>query len=271
MRIVLLCGNQPNQVALACKLALKHELVGVVLENKKSKKGRSIKIKNIFGKLLDVSVFSMIRNTWKQLMNYYSAQYTFIPATVSQKSVAHINSPAVVQFITSLQPDLLLVSGTSMVREDILKLNIPGGILNLHTGLSPYVKGGPNCTNWCIATRQAHLIGNTVMWIDAGIDSGDVVTTELVPLTGEETFFELHLKVMEHAHQLYVNCLDASLQTRRIKQADISVGKTYYTRMWNSWFKLSLLFNFFFSYKNEISNRQRRIGNEEIVIYPISR
>jgi methionyl-tRNA formyltransferase len=272
MRIVLLCGNQPNQIALANKLASKHELAGVVLENKKKSKPGNFKVKDIFGKVLDLSVFRLIRNTWKQLMNYYSVQYPSIPGTVSQKIVSSVNSPEVVQFITSLQPDLLLVSGTSIVREGILNLNIPNGILNLHTGLSPYVKGGPNCTNWCIATKQAHLIGNTVMWIDAGIDSGDIVTTELVPLTGDESFFELHLKVMEHAHQLYINSVDAiSLQTRKIKQADISLGKIYYTRMWNTWFKLSLLFNFLFSYKNEMRNRQKRIDKEEIVTYPLSK
>jgi len=37
---------------------------------------------------------------------------------------------------------------------------------------------------WCLAKNWLHLIGNTVMWIDPGIDSGDLLSTERTPLDG---------------------------------------------------------------------------------------
>jgi methionyl-tRNA formyltransferase len=88
------------------------------------------------------------------------------------------------------------------------------GILNLHTGLSPYVKGGPNSTNWCIANNELYLIGNTIMWIDEGIDPGNIVTTEITEFTGDERLTDVHIKVMDHGHNLYLKAIDNLAQGR---------------------------------------------------------
>ena len=119
------------------------------------------------------------------------------------------------------------------------------GILNLHTGLSPYIKGGPNCTNWCIATKQFHLIGNTIMLVDIGIDTGNLVTTELVDFTGDEDLSGIHLKVMEHAHNLYLKAIDKLSKGEHfnIKQSSISKGTTFYTKQWGLKEKINLIKN----------------------------
>jgi methionyl-tRNA formyltransferase len=129
----------------------------------------------------------------------------------------------------------------------LLALNPAIGILNLHTGLSPYIKGGPNCTNWCIATNQFHLIGNTVMWIDKGIDTGNLVATEATSFSGSEDLFEIHQKVMEHAHQLYIDVLMQFVGQNStlpdLKQESITGGTTYYGKQWNARMKQLLLKN----------------------------
>jgi len=119
------------------------------------------------------------------------------------------------------------------------------GILNLHTGVSPYVKGGPNCTNWCIATNQFHLVGNTIMWIDEGIDSGNIITTELTKVDWSKSLLDIHIAVMEHAHLLYVKAIKYLAQgnVSNIKQSDIGTGKTYYTKDWKLKNKRDLIKN----------------------------
>jgi len=246
MKIVLLCGNQSNQAALANKVANQFDLAGVVLEKRKPKKLSRISFLELFNKVLDRTLFSGIRNVWFHLLEYYDRRFPSLP-NVKQITVTQINSETTVDFIKEIQPDLLMVSGTSMVKEKILNLPVQKGILNLHTGLSPYIKGGPNCTNWCLATHQIHLIGNTVMWIDAGIDSGNIITTELTEFSGDENLLQIHIKVMEHAHDLYLRSLKVIENNfencPNIKQASITEGKTYYTRMWGvkqKWKILSL-------------------------------
>ena len=72
--------------------------------------------------------------------------------------VENINSNESYEFSNKLNPDLIIVSGTRLVKEKLLSIPTTIVILDLHTGLSPYIKGGPNCTNWCIATNKFHLL-----------------------------------------------------------------------------------------------------------------
>jgi methionyl-tRNA formyltransferase len=73
------------------------------------------------------------------------------------------------------------------------------------------------------------------MWIDAGIDSGNILTTEFTPLNGDETFAQIHMKVMEHAHQLYVKAIKFVVEgkTNSIPQVSIANGITHYNKDWD--------------------------------------
>lgn len=234
MKIILLCGNKSNQYALAAKVANNFDLVGIVLEQKKAKQPRNLFY--IIPKIINRLFFFKISTSWNEMLSYYAKNY-LLPKKPNKLITDNINSKVVADFIMTLQPDLIMVSGTSLIKKDILDLRIPKGIINLHTGLSPYVKGGPNCTNWCISNNTLHLIGNTVMWIDKGIDSGNIITSETVRFNGDETLNEIHIKVMEHAHHLYLKVLYTLLSDFEncpsIKQTDIGKGQLFLTRMWN--------------------------------------
>lgn len=246
MKIVLLCGHQYNQVALANKIAQQFHLAGIIIEKKETKNATAFSLKQIIEKILNRTFFITLHRSWFKLLDGYQKEYPDFPETEKIR-VSNINADASVDFIRRLKPDLVMVSGTSIVKKKILELHIPKGIINLHTGLSPYINGGPNCTNWCIAEKQFHLIGNTIMWIDAGIDSGDIITTERTLLNGKESLPELHLKVMNHAHTLYLKVLkkieEDPEHCPKVKQRSIAAGTTYYSRQWNSNAKWRLLKN----------------------------
>jgi methionyl-tRNA formyltransferase len=245
MKIVLLTCNAPNQAALAAKLSKQFQLAGIVIEEKKVIKKRR-KIKDYVNALIDRLLFQELRKSWFGMQDYYRKQFTF-PA-IETLIVTTINSNETIDFLKKLQPDLVMVSGTAMLKKKILELEFKIGIVNLHTGLSPFIKGGPNCTNWCLSINQFHLIGNTVMWIDAGIDSGDLIATQFTPLNGEESLKELQIKVMEHAHQLYLHCVtllqESPEKIKAVKQNSIASGQTFYTRDWTISAKWKAIRNF---------------------------
>jgi folate-dependent phosphoribosylglycinamide formyltransferase PurN len=226
MRIILWIGNEPNQKALANKIHSLFPLAGIVTETRARK--RKITLSKILSRLF----LSSIGKAWWNMQQYYCKHFPDYP-NVRTIDVENINSDKVYEF--SKDADLIIVSGTRMIKEKLLSLKPKIGILNLHTGLSPYVKGGPNCTNWCIANGEFHFIGNTIMWIDAGIDSGNILTTEFTPLSGEETLEQVHLNVMEHAHALYLKAITYVLEgkTNSVPQHSIAKGNTYYTKDWN--------------------------------------
>jgi len=246
MRVVIVCGNNSNQKALAYKVSSNFNVVGIVVESKKQK-NKYFTFKDKFIRIWERFKYFKIHNAWKNLMNHYQSIYpSFNNKNI--KFVENINDKSVVPFIKHLEPDTIIVSGTRMIKAPFFEIKPKKGVLNLHTGISPYIKGGPNCTNWCISENKFHFIGNTVMWIDEGIDTGNIITTEQTPLRGNESLFQIHLKVMDHAHDLYLRSIEVVRNNFEncpsVCQKSIGKGKIYYTNMWRSSQKKLLLKNF---------------------------
>jgi methionyl-tRNA formyltransferase len=243
MRIVLWIGNEANQKALANKIHQIFPLAGIVTETRKSKS--SLTVKKIGAKIVEKIFLAKIGNAWIEMLRYFEKLFPSYP-NVPLLDTENINNENVLEFTRNLMPDLIIVSGTRLIKDKLLAIEPPKGIMNLHTGLSPYIKGGPNCTNWCIATKQFHLIGNTIMWIDKGIDTGNLIATEFTSFNGKESLLELHIKVMEHAHDLYVKSIQYATKNKlnNVPQDTIEPGKTYYTKQWGLKEKAQLMWNF---------------------------
>jgi methionyl-tRNA formyltransferase len=233
MNIVLWIGNEPNQKAFANKLQREFSISGIVAETKANKPKRTILV--FIEKVIEKLFLSSIGKAWWNMLSTYSNQYPNYPKVLTI-DVENINSDEAFHFTQNLQPDLILVSGTRLIKEKMLSIAPPIGILNLHTGISPYVK----------ANNTFHLIGNTIMWIDKGIDSGNILTTEFTEINGSENLNELHFKVMEHAHDLYIQAVHFLAEGKRqsIPQSSISDGVTFYNKQWNLKQKINVTRNF---------------------------
>lgn len=244
-KIVIWCGNAPNQRALANKMADKFCLCGIVIDNKSNGKKPPL-VKRVVAALQDRIFFKTINHSWSALQQEYAKRYPQWPG-VPVVHVDSINSDRAYAFTRQVSPDLIVVSGTGLVRSQMLSLRPAKGIINLHTGLSPYMKGGPNCTNWCISTGQYCMIGNTIMWINEGIDSGNIITSERTQIIGATNLYDIQWQVMEHAHELYLRAIDYLLNTdgpyNSIAQKQIAAGHLYLTRMWDFSAKRKLINN----------------------------
>lgn len=73
------------------------------------------------------------------------------------------------------------------------------------------------------------------MWIDEGIDTGNLILTEKTKFNGNETFFDVHLKVMEHAHDLYIKAIQEIKdgESKSISQNEVQEGVTFYNKDWD--------------------------------------
>jgi hypothetical protein len=84
-----------------------------------------------------------------------------------------INDAGAVREIQALAPDVLVAYGCSLVKEPLLSA-FAGRFLNVHLGLSPYYRGsGTNF--WALVNGEPECVGATIMHIDAGVDTGEVV------------------------------------------------------------------------------------------------
>lgn len=278
MRVLALVNAQSTQKALCTKFAEEFDLVGVVVsENKPRKRSKAFSYRRVLNAVAGRTLGSPLTSAWRALVNRYAASYRDFPTQAEKTPVSNVNDAETIAACEELRPDVVVVSGTNLLSaKTITALHERSrfGVLNLHTGISPYVKGGPNCTNWCLAKGWFHLIGSTVMWIDPGVDSGDIVATERTALSGEETLKELHWKVMEHAHGLYlasVRKLGTSPEmVPRISQASLGPRHTFKNHEFSAMEMLSAEANFYRKYSRKTfeSQEYRKLA-AKFPVFPI--
>ena len=234
MKTLMFIGEGANHVALANRMHNAVGLIGIAVRSNRKPVART-KIGPRLKRALSNRLAYPLPVAWSAVMKEARSDFAKLPIPPA-KVTQDINTPEILDWIAQEKPDLVLVSGTNIIRQATINvIEKTGAVMNLHTGISPYIKGGPNCTNWCLAIGNPDLIGNTIMWLDSGIDSGALIATERAPLDGTESLNELHCKVMKHAHEIYVRAARAyrrGLPLSRVPQAEIDEGRTFYTREW---------------------------------------
>ncbi|MCX6757905.1 MAG: formyl transferase [Candidatus Nomurabacteria bacterium] len=84
-----------------------------------------------------------------------------------------INNLRYTEKIINLKPDLIIAYGCSLIKEPLLSA-FPKRFLNVHLGLSPYYRGS-GTNYWPLVNNEPEFVGATFMYIDAGIDTGDII------------------------------------------------------------------------------------------------
>jgi folate-dependent phosphoribosylglycinamide formyltransferase PurN len=245
MKIVALFGDDSNQRALAHRIEESVPLAHIARIQLRTKSRR-----RILRSAVSLTLGRSLRSAWRRMLRHYDETFGEWPS-VPSSTYSSANDPGLIELVERERPDLVLISGTDLVRKATLD-RFATKVMNLHTGISPHIRGGPNCTNWALALGQFDLIGSTVMWIDPGIDTGAIITTERTPLTGRETLAELHIKVMDHAHDLYRRAVEAFAQGRSlpsVPQNSIAKGRLFLARQWDSFAIVRAAFNHRFRYR----------------------
>lgn len=87
--------------------------------------------------------------------------------------------------LTSLKPDAIIVVGYGRIIPQWMLDLPPLGNINLHASLLPKYRGAAPI-QWAIANGET-VTGNTTMRIDAGLDTGDILLQQELPINSEDT------------------------------------------------------------------------------------
>jgi folate-dependent phosphoribosylglycinamide formyltransferase PurN len=117
-----------------------------------------------------------------------------------------INSPDVVEKIKSVSPDLIIsVSMNQIVKNQILEMP-PKRCINVHcaplpryAGMSPYV--------WALANNEDHSAA-TVHYMEQGLDEGDIIVQEKVPVQPNDSAFALFCRCCLKASEILLITVD---------------------------------------------------------------
>jgi methionyl-tRNA formyltransferase len=107
--------------------------------------------------------------------------------------------------LRTLSPDLILVAAFGQILpRSILELPTHG-CLNVHTSLLPKYRGaGP--IQWAILNDEPET-GVTIMKMDEGLDTGDILSQEKTPIYPEDTAATLHDRLAELGAGLLVRTI----------------------------------------------------------------
>lgn len=153
------------------------------------------------------------------------------PAGVPLLETQDINAAPTVAFIKDCNPEIVLVNGTNLLREPLLAIGdtLPHGIINLHTGLSPYSRGG-YCNLYMLLEGKPEMVGATVHHIDRGIDSGDIILSSQIVMHPKDTFEEIEVRTFHTGIDMLLTAARQLAMQSAARVAQWEEGKLFLRR-----------------------------------------
>lgn len=246
-KILILCGRSPRHLYVANKLCEATEVQAIVQETGSDLTWNSLKRK--------LKPANLIKKVWRWLRDrkrytgdgeakfFFGEQQASLDKPELVREVPHINHPDVVSLANDLKPDIIAVFGTSLIKGELLNKGRLG-IVNLHGGLSPHYRGA-DCTFWALYNKEPEQIGCTLHYINAGIDTGDLIahiSPEVKPADDELTLF---WRAVRDSADIYAQALHRIAQGEKMGQVQTEKGSLYQVkdRSWQAEKQLTKILN----------------------------
>ncbi len=170
MKLVILTSNGLRHKYVVSKLVENFHVQLIISEKK------SVAIEDTTK--LNLADATLVREHFdkrsKSEMKYFG-DYNEFSSEICHLNIPHkeINNEFVFDCINSINPDLIILFGTSIIKGRLLK-KYQRKIINLHLGLSPYYKG--SATNlFPFYYKQIECIGATIHIATEKVDAGDII------------------------------------------------------------------------------------------------
>lgn len=231
MRVVLLCRQGAAGRLIAHRMHEAGRLDAIVFEG-----GRAARQRKLSRSLrrtpwwalprlgFDLVALSLYGRAWKAaLLERLRAHPGYAkPPPVPILGFDDANESACVDALRDLAPDVLVVYGTSILREPVL--GVANTSLNIHGGIVPQYRN-VHSEVWAVMNGAPEDIGTSILHLDLGIDSGAVALQRRIEPAGG--FFELRWRNLELSAELIVEALqqlDAGALRAERQDEDEGVG-----------------------------------------------
>jgi methionyl-tRNA formyltransferase len=134
-----------------------------------------------------------------------------------------IRRPESVERLRAIAPEIMVIVGYGQIIPQSILDIAPRGILNVHASLLPKYRGAAPI-QWAIANGES-TTGVTIMQIDAGLDTGDMLRKAATAIGGNETAIHLSPRLAEMGADLLVETL-ATIDTITLEKQD-NAAATY--------------------------------------------
>lgn len=140
-----------------------------------------------------------------------------------------IKTPEAVEELRQIEADIFVVAAFGQILSSEI-LHMPRfGCVNIHASLLPKYRGAAPI-QWAILNGETQT-GVTIMQMDEGLDTGDMLTKVTVPITDQDTGDSLHDKLMEAGAKLIVDTLPMIEQGKATPEKQNDAESCYASRL----------------------------------------
>lgn len=111
---------------------------------------------------------------------------TTVPLTDQIRQVENVNSAEVQAMLRTLNPAVVIVNGTRIIRSATLQ-STNAHFINTHQGITPLYRGAHGAY-WALLNNDPTHCGLTVHLVDEGIDTGNIVEQALIEPGAADSF-----------------------------------------------------------------------------------
>jgi methionyl-tRNA formyltransferase len=229
LSLLILCGRGPRHLYVANALCQAGRPLAIVQET-----GGEWNLQKTLKKLRPDY---LLRKIWRWLRDrrrytgggeakfFFGAEPPHLDHPELVKGVPHINHPEVLRLARELNPDLICVFGTSLIRGELLREGRLG-IVNLHGGLSPEYRGA-DCTFWALYNGEPEKVGCTLHFINEGIDTGHLIAHISPAVAAGDTELSLFWRAVKDSAAVYVDFVRRLAAGERLGTAQLNKGRLY--------------------------------------------
>jgi hypothetical protein len=229
LSVVILCGRSPRHLYLANRLCRAGRPLAIVQENgvalAPARLTRFLHPVRLWRKLVRRLRTARLDLAGREAAFFFPQSVPALDRHDLLHEVAHINHPRVLALLERLQPDVIAVFGTSLIRGAVLGSGRLG-LFNLHGGLSPEYRGA-DCTFWALYNGEPEKIGCTLHRIDAGIDTGTLIAHVCPEVREGDDEPTLFWRAVRDGAEAFAQLLERLERGERLGQPQPHKGRLY--------------------------------------------
>tara|TARA_B100001287_G_scaffold240892_1_gene215542 strand:+ start:11701 stop:12450 length:750 start_codon:yes stop_codon:yes gene_type:complete len=230
MKIVILTNGSKHGLEIIRQLDInKVDLSCILLEKKLLRKKEIDVLSYKLGKASIIIPLIPFKNLIYRLFRYIKYDDVSL-STLKRysrfvKKVPNFNGKECEYILQSIEPDLIVLGGSRIIKENIL--DIPSiGTLNAHPGILPFYRG-LDVIEWSLYNNE--IPGVTVHFVNSGIDTGKICISERIKIEKQHSIDQIKKNAVNVAAKLMTKTVKEIIQFGKITTTtnDESKGKHF--------------------------------------------
>lgn len=220
MKIVLLTSDSLRHKFIASEISKQLDLKLIVIEAKSAKIQDTSELNKE-----DAEFISEHFEARNKSENLFFGDYKEFLKEIPLLSVpnGNINSLEVIKAIDNFTPDLIILFGTSIIKQPLLG-KYSGKIINLHLGLSPYYKG--SATNlFPYFYNEPECVGATIHLATSKVDQGSILHQLRPDIEANDDLHSIGNKTILKVGKMIANILEAYSNGSILPKTQTSAGR----------------------------------------------